>query len=184
MFNFEFPPLTADILLAASLIFLLRVVGMSFNTVRVLMMMRGKKLATAVFGFVEVLVYVLAIGEVVNNLSNVWNILGYSFGFVAGTLAGMWIDEKTATGFVNVRIISRYKAQQIVEAIHEAGYGATVGWGHGRGGTVGMILVIVRRKEVENLLQLVERADANAFITVEDARSVRRGYMHIGRHEK
>lgn len=184
MIDLNFPPLTTEILVGAGLIFVLRVIGMAFSTIRVLVMMRGKRLATAVTGFIEVLVYVIAIGEVVNNLSNVWNVLSYSLGFVAGTLVGMWIDDKTATGFVNVRIISRYKAQNLVEHIHEAGYGATVGWGHGRGGTVGMILAIVRRKEADALCQLAERVDPAAFITVEDARSVRRGYMHIGSQQK
>lgn len=184
MFNFEFPPLTGAVLAGAGFIFLLRVIGITISTVRVLVMMRGKKAAAAVSGFVEVFVYVIAIGEVVNNLSNVWNILGYCLGFSAGTLVGMWLDDLTATGYANVRVISRYKAQQIVEEIHDAGYGATVGWGHGRGGTVGMILAIVRRKEVEAICQLAERIDPNAFVTIEDARSVRRGYMHLARTEK
>lgn len=184
MFNFEFPPLTSAVLWAALLIFMLRVVGIAMSTIRVILMLRGRRLATAITGFIEVFVYVVAIAEVVNNLSNIWNVLAYCFGFVTGTLVGMWVDDKTATGFVNVRIISRYKAQQIVEKIHDAGYGATVGWGHGRGGTVGMILAIIRRKEVDELQALIESADPEAFITVEDARSVRRGYMHIGRTEK
>jgi len=184
MLHFEFPPLTGPVLAGAGFIFLLRVIGISISTVRVLVMMRGKKVAATISGFVEVFVYVIAIGQVVNNLSNVWNILGYCLGFSTGTLVGMWIDDKTASGFANVRIISTTKAQQVVEEIHAAGYGATVGWGHGRGGTVGMILAIVRRKEVEAICQLAERIDPKAFVTIEDARSVRRGYLHLAKTEK
>ncbi len=83
MFEFTFPPLTSEILTGVLVIFVLRVIGMAFSTIRVLVMMRGKKLATAVTGFVEVFVYILAIGGVVNNLSNIWNVLAYSLGFVA-----------------------------------------------------------------------------------------------------
>ena len=180
MLGIEFAPLTGDVLLGALLIFLIRIVGMTASTVRVLLMMRGKKLFTAVAGFIEVLLYIFAIGFVVNDLSNIWNILAYSVGFVGGTLVGMWIDEYTATGYVNVRVISRYKAQAIVEQIHESGYGATVGWGHGRGGTVGMILAIVQRKEAPAVIAIAEDIDPEVFITVEDARSVRRGYWRIG----
>lgn len=180
--NFEIPPFSAEVFLAALFIFIIRLAGIAFSTVRVLLMMRGHRLGTAITGFIEVILFVIAIGGVVNNLSNIWNILGYALGFVAGTLTGMWIDEKTATGFVNVRIISRYRAQNIVEKIHEAGYGATVGWGHGRGGTVGMILAIVRRRDVNDIQEISESIDPEVFITVEDARSVKRGYMHIGRN--
>ncbi len=180
MLNIDIPSLTGDVLYGALLIFVIRVIGITASTVRVLLMMRGKKLLTAIMGFIEVLLYIFAIGYVVNDLSNIWNIIGYSLGFVCGTLVGMWIDEYTAAGFVNVRIISRYKAQQIVEQIHDKGYGATVGWGHGRGGTVGMILAIVRRKEAPSLIRIAEDIDSDVFITVEDARSIKRGYLRIG----
>ncbi len=184
MLGIEFPPLTFDVLAAAGFIFVVRVIGMSFSTVRMLLMMRGNKLGTAVTGFIEVLLYVVAIGGVVNNLSNVWNVLAYSFGFVAGTLVGMWIDERTAAGFVDIRIISRYKAQFILEELHKGGYGATVAWGQGRQGVVGMIWAIVRRKEALEVQKLAEDADPDVFITVEDTRAVRRGYMNIARNQK
>jgi uncharacterized membrane-anchored protein YitT (DUF2179 family) len=70
-----------------------------------------------------------------------------------------------------------------VEQIHAGGYGATVGWGHGRGGTVGMILAIVRRKEMPAVVHIAEEIDPEAFITVEDARSVHRGYMRIAQNQ-
>lgn len=184
MFSFEFPPLTGDILLGAILIFALRVVGIAISTLRVLAMMRGKRAAAFVAGFFEVLTYVIAIAEVVNNLDNIWNVLGYCLGFSVGTVAGMILDERTASGFINVRIISRYKAQSIVEEIHQAGYGATVGWGHGRGGTVGMIVAVVGRKDADRICAIAENVDANAFITIEDTRSVRRGYIQMNRLER
>lgn len=184
MFTFEIPPLTSQVLLGAAFIFVLRVFGIAVSTLRVLAMMRGKKAAAFVAGFFEVLTYVIAIAEVVNNLDNIWNILGYCLGFSVGTVAGMVLDDRTASGFANVRIISRYKAQNIVEEIHNAGYGATVGWGHGRGGTVGMIVAVVRRKEAERLCNLAEGVDPNAFITIEDTRTVRRGHIHMGDMER
>lgn len=180
MFTLEIPPLTGEVLLGAAFIFMLRVFGIAVSTLRVLAMMRGKKVAAFVTGFFEVLTYVIAIAEVVNNLDNVWNVLGYCLGFSVGTIAGMMLDDRTASGFTNVRIISRYKAQNIIEEIHQAGYGATVGWGHGRGGTVGMIVAVVRRKEAERLCNIAEKVDPNAFITLEDTRSIRRGYIHMG----
>lgn len=184
MIEIEFPLLTGTLLVSAAFIFIIRVVGMSFSTVRMLLMMRGNKLGTALTGFVEVLLYVLAIGGVVNNLSNIWNILAYSLGFVAGTLVGMWIDERTAAGFVDIRIISRYQAQFILEELHKAGYGATVAWGQGKQGAVGMIWAIVRRKEAPEVQKIAETADADVFITIEDTRTVKRGYMNIARNQK
>lgn len=184
MFSFDIPPLTSGIIAGAVIIFFLRVFGIAVSTLRVLVMMRGKKLAAFVAGFFEVLTYVIAIGQVVNNLDNVWNVLGYCLGFSVGTVVGMLLDERTASGFANVRIISRYKAQSIVDAIHQAGYGATVGWGHGRGGTVGMIVAVVRRKEIDKICTIAEDVDPSAFITIEDTRTIRRGYLQMSYQEK
>jgi len=181
---FELPQLTMPVLQAALFIFVLRVVGVALSTVRVLVMMRGQKVLSMVMGFFEVLVYVVAIGQVVSNLSNVWNILGYCLGFSAGTLIGMWLDERFIAGYANVRIVSRYKAQHLADRIREAGYGATVAWGTGQKGSVGIVTATVRRQEVRAVSLLADNVDPGAFVTIEEARTVRRGYMHMAQREK
>ncbi len=180
----EVPSLSWSVLGVAAWIFFLRVIGVSLSTVRVLVMLRGKKLASVVMGFFEVLVYVIAIGEVVNNLSNIWNILGYCLGFSAGTLVGMWLDDRTSSGFSTVRIISRYNGQRIAEVIRQAGFGATVEWGFGREGSVGMVLAIVHRKEVDEVCALADDIDPKAFVSIDETRAVRRGHMHLAQREK
>lgn len=182
--EFEIPVLTGPVLEAALFIFVLRVIGVALSTVRVLVMLRGQKILSMVMGFFEVLVYVVAIGQVVNNLSNVWNILGYCLGFSAGTLIGMWLDERFILAFANVRIVSRYKAQRLGDRIREAGYGATVAWGSGQSGSVGIVTATVRRQEVAEVCRLADDVDPEAFVTVEEARAVRRGYMHMVQREK
>jgi uncharacterized protein YebE (UPF0316 family) len=184
MLNFEFPPLSAPVLWGVSLVFVLRVIGVTLATIRVLIMMRGKKLLSAAIGFFEVLVYALAIGYVVTNLSNVWNLIGYSLGFAAGTLLGMWLEERLALGYASVRIVSKYRGHAVADAIRDAGYGATVEWGQGRSGAVGLVVATVRRKEVDAVCALADRGDPGAFVTVEETRTIRRGYMRIARHER
>lgn len=182
--TFTIPPLTADVITAAMVILVLRVFGVTLATVRVLVMMRGLKLLSAVMGFFEVLVYVLAIGQVINDLENVWNLLGYCLGFALGTLIGMAIEERLALGYATVRVVSRFKGHNLAQAIHEAGYGATVEWGQGRDGAVSVVMTTVRRKEVAGIVKLAEEVDPDAFVTVEETRTIRRGYMRIARHER
>jgi len=184
MFTFEIPPLSTEIIWGVFLIFALRVIGVTLATVRVLIMTRGKKLLAASIGFFEVLVYALAIGYVVNNLSNVWNLLGYSLGFAVGTLMGMWLEERLALGYASVRIVSKYRGHALADAIRDAGYGATIEWGQGRNGTVGLVVATVRRKEVATVCTLADQVDPGAFVTVEETRTIRRGYMRIARHER
>ena len=176
--------IATEVLLAAFIIFALRVIGVTLATVRVLLMTRGYKLPAASIGFFEVLVYVLAIGQVVQNLSNLWNVFGYCLGFSVGTLLGMWIEQRMALGYATVRVVSVERADAIAEAIREAGHGATEGWGHGTKGLIGTVKTVIRRKEVDKVCDLVTRTDPDAFITVEETRWVSRGYMRTARHER
>ena len=184
MFNFTAPPLTAELFGAVLTIFFLRIIGVALSTIRVLIMLRGRKLLSALMGFFEVTIYVLAVGPVVNDLDNVWNLLGYGLGFSVGTLVGMWLEERLALGYATVRIVSREKSQAIVKAIHNAGYGATLSWGWGREGSVRMVTATVRRKEVKTITSLAEKIDPEAFVTAEETHTIRRGYMRMARHER
>jgi hypothetical protein len=49
---------------------------------------------------------------------------------------------------------------------------------------VGLVYATVQRRDVGALVDLAEAIDPEAFVTVEEARSIRRGYMRIARHER
>ena len=57
-------------LMSAGLIFILRVMDMSLDTLRVLYVMRGRKAVAWGLGFFQALIFVLAIGSVINDLEN------------------------------------------------------------------------------------------------------------------
>ena len=85
-----------DIFLEALLIFALRVVGITVSTIGTLTTVQGRKLFAAATGSLSALVYIIAAGKVVANLSNVWNILAYCGGFAVGTLVGMILEQRLA----------------------------------------------------------------------------------------
>ena len=171
-----------EILLNVLFIFCLRVLGVTISTVRVLMMMRGMKLVSALMGFFEVLVYAVAIGKVVQDLGNIPNLLSYCLGFSVGTLLGMWLEERLALGYATVRVISPGKSRKIADAIRQAGYGATEDRARGKDGIVNMITTVVRRREVEDVCQTIHTVAPDAFVTIEETRRVEQGYLRAGRH--
>lgn len=173
-----------EIVLNVLYIFGLRVLGVSLSTIRVLLMTRGMKLVSAALGFFEVLVYVLAIGRVVQDLNNIPNLMSYCLGFSAGTLLGMELEQRLALGFATIRAISPNGSHQVAQAIYQAGYGATEDWAHGKDGLVGTVTTVVRRREVKDVCAIVRQAAPGAFITVEETRQVERGYMRSTRHER
>jgi uncharacterized protein YebE (UPF0316 family) len=164
-------------ILGGLLIFALRVLSVSMGTVRTLLIVRGSRIISAVIGFFEVLIFVVAISQVIADLSNIWNLLGYCGGFAAGVLVGMALEERLAVGLSMVRIISKTHWLEITQALRQEGFGATQVFGEGKEGTVGIIYSMVPRKQVPAVIKLCDKMDCHAFITVEEAGRVHRGYM-------
>lgn len=161
----------------AFFIFFLRLAGIALDTVRVLFVLRGERLLAAIIGFIETLLFVVAIGKVVQDLTNIPNVLAYCMGFAVGTWVGMAIEERLALGYVRVHIISLQKGSGIAFSLREEGYGVTEITGRGKGGRVGIIEVVARRRDILSITGVVTRVDEKAFITTEDARAVHRGFI-------
>jgi uncharacterized protein YebE (UPF0316 family) len=157
-------------------IFVLRVIDMSLDTLRVLFVVRGHRAAVWFLGFSQSLIWVLAITTVLGNLDNFWNLLTYAGGFATGTLLGMAIEERLALGHGHVRVISTVQGTALAEALRGAGHAVTELTGRGRDGDVAVLSTSVRRRELDRLLRLVGGVDPAAFVTVEEVRPLRRGH--------
>ena len=162
--------------LYALMIFGLRVADMSLDTIRVLFVMRGKKLLTWVLGFVQSVIYIVAISSVLTKMDNVINVLAYAAGFATGNVLGLIIEGKLAIGHILVTIISSHRGTFIAERLRASGYAVTEISGRGKNGTVFELHVSVLRKDVPNVETIVLEADPKAFVTAEDVRPVRRGF--------
>ena len=172
------------IFLEALLIFGLRVLGIAISTLSTLMTVQGRKFYAVAAGFFSSLVYVIAIGKVVTNLNNVWNVLAYAGGFAGGTLIGMMLDQRLALGFAEVRFISTENGHNLADALRETGFGATELKGYGRERTVGVVTVLCPRKDVKDVLEIGQQIDSNAIVTVTEPRSVEKGYWHPERYRR
>jgi len=168
-----------DILWGFTLIFVLRVVGITLSTLQTLMMVQSRRTLAILSGMISTLVYVLAIGKVVNDMNNVWYILAYSTGFGAGTWLGMVIDARLAMGFADVRIISTEHGLSIADHVRAAGYGATTIPAHGRDGLVTIVETLAPRKAVNNIMATVSKVDPRSVVVVADARQVKQGYWRL-----
>lgn len=160
-------------LLGYLFIFFARVVDVSLGTTRMLMVFRGKRVYAALIGFVEVTVFVTALSRVVSNLGNVWNVLAYAGGFATGNIVGSIIEEWMALGYLSVQVIptTLALADQLAHRLRDQGLGVTVIQGEGREGPKKILNISLQRKALQEMLALIDAADADAFVTILDARS-------------
>jgi uncharacterized protein YebE (UPF0316 family) len=160
------------------LIFSLRIFDVSLSTLRILLAVRGQRAIVPLIGFFEVLIWIFAVGNAIRHLDSAWHLLGYAGGFAAGNVVGMWIEEKLAIGLATVRIISRHSGVELADALRSFGFGATEFSGLGREGNVEVVHTVVQRREIPRVIAEVDRWDPDAFVTIEEPRHIRRGWMH------
>ena len=168
-----------EIFLGALFIFCLRLIDVSMGTVRILMALRGRRLIAALIGFFEVAIFLVAIGQVITNIDNWWNIVAYAGGFATGTIVGITIEKKLAIGLAEVSIISMGMGMKIAEALRDDGYGATEFLGAGHANIVDMVRTVVRRKEVPSVIAMTNSIDDKAFVTVQEMQSAYRGRWRV-----
>lgn len=151
-------------------IYLARMTDVSIGTVRIILISRERKILAAMLGFVEVLLWLIVITQIMRNLSNVLCYIAYAGGFATGTFLGMVVEEKLALGHSLIRIIVPEKGEEIVQNLSQAGYRTTTLEAQGARGPVKVILSLLRRKDIHIVLGILKNTAPGAFYTIENAR--------------
>jgi len=165
-----------EFLISALTLFLLRLVDISLYTLRIMMVVRGRKRMAWVFGFFQSIVFITALRAVLSDLGNWGKILGYAAGFATGVVLGMWIEGRLAIGYTHLRVISPRRGAELAEQLRQAGYAVTEVSGQGKDGMVSLLNCSVLRRKAPGAINLVEQIDPEAFVTAEAVRAVRRGF--------
>lgn len=158
-------------------IFGLRIIDVSMSTVRIVLAVRGYKFITPLIGFFEVLIWVFAVGNAIRFLDSPLHLLGYAGGFATGNVVGLLIEEKLAIGYATIRIVSKHVGVELADALRSIGFGVTEFSGQGRDGRVEVVYTVCKRRDTLAVMREVERWDPHAFITVEQPRDIRWGWM-------
>ena len=159
--------------LSALSIFFLRILDVSIGTLRIGMLMRGRRTLAGVCSFVESLIWLSAAAQVLTNLDNPAKFIAYAGGYAVGTMLGSTFERWIALGDTLLRVVSPVGSPSLVEALRHEGYFVTVVNGEGRDGDVKICFSVVPRRQVSKVLEIIERVNPRAFITSEDTNPVR-----------
>jgi uncharacterized protein YebE (UPF0316 family) len=159
-------------------IFGLRIIDVSLSTIRIVLAVRGHKYVVPFIGFFEVLIWVFAVGNAIRFLDSPLHLLGYAGGFATGSVVGLVIEERLAIGFASIRVVSRHAGVEMADGLRSLGFGVTEFAGQGRDGRVEIMYTVCRRRDIVKVMAEIERWDRQAFVTVEEPRAIRWGWMH------
>jgi len=157
------------------LIILARIVDVTLDTIRIIYISRGMKYLAPIFGFFEILIWLLAISTIMRNLNNPVYYLAYAVGFATGNLVGIFVEERLAMGKVVLRIISQKDISELVNHLRSCGHGVTTVDAEGATGPVKLVFTIIDRNKIKSVVQSIDHYNPKSFYSIEDVRSAKEG---------
>ena len=97
------------------IIFAINIVYVTFFTVRMIMTLKGYRYIAAAVSVVEIVIYVIGLGLVLDNLNEIQNLIAYAVGYGCGVIIGSKIEEKMALGYITVNVITAERIIEITE---------------------------------------------------------------------
>jgi len=163
------------------LVFLARLSDVTLATLRNIFIHKGFRKIVPVIGFFEVLIWLIAMKQVLNHVDNIAAYLAWAGGFATGTYFGMRIEERLALGNQVIRIItSEQNSEELIKMLRESNHGLTVVDGEGAKGPVKLLFTIVERSHMKTIIAKIEEIQPNAFYTIEDVRNAEHGVFRGG----
>jgi uncharacterized protein YebE (UPF0316 family) len=157
------------------MIFIAKIIEVSVDTIRLIFVSRNDKLIAPILGFVSVSIWITVLSFVVQNLSNIYSYLSYGLGFAMGTYVGILLEEKLVTGFIIFKVFLVQSQVELKEALIKEGYGFTTIDAQGASGKVNLFDIIVKRKDIQKVVNLIKDINPNAFYTIETAKTAKLG---------
>ena len=162
-------------------IFLAKIVEVSLQTVRVVLITKGERLIGAFIGFFEVVIWIMIVGNVITDItSDPFKAVAYALGFAVGNYVGSWLEEKIGIGMSEIQAIVLEKdGGALAEVLRDNGYAVTVVDGQGKNFPRNILFMYVRRKRVKAVVDLIRNQQANAVITVSEAKPMYGGFKML-----
>jgi uncharacterized protein YebE (UPF0316 family) len=171
-------------ILLALVIFVLRVMNYAISTLRMVVITRGRRLIAATMAALEAFIFAVVTANIVTDLDNLANLFAYCAGASVGSYLGMLLEARLVTGYMIYNIIAPEHGYQTAAKLRDAGFGVTETLSKGRDGMVDSIRSVVNKRDVVRFNKLVAEINPQAFVTVEEARTVQRGWVRMPGRDK
>ncbi|GIN23044.1 MAG TPA: DUF2179 domain-containing protein [Bacillus bacterium] len=158
------------------IIFIINVIYVSFFTIRMILTLKGYRYVAAVVSMVEIVIYVVGLGLVLDNLNQIQNLIAYAVGYGTGVIVGTKIEEKMALGYITVNVITKEYDRDLPKQLRDKGYGVTSWAAQGLEGERMALQVLTPRKYELKLYQLIKELDPKAFIIAYEPKTIYGGF--------
>ena len=159
------------------LIFLSRIADQSIGTMRLIFLSKGYRFIAPMLGFFEVIIWLIAVSQIMKHLDNALCYIAYGAGFAMGNFIGMTLEERISIGTVLVRIIPTMNAEELINTLRERNFGLTTVDAEGSRGEVRIFISIINRKDLKEYISIINKINPNAFYTIEEVKTINQGIV-------
>lgn len=159
-----------------AIIFAINVIYVSMFTVRMILTLKGRRYIAALVSTIEVVIYVVGLGLVLDNLNEIQNLIAYALGYGLGVIVGSIIEEKLALGYIVVNVTSSNPDIKFTQQIREKGFGVTSWFSYGMDGDRLSMQILTPRKYELSLYELIQEIDPKAFIISYEPKQIHGGF--------
>lgn len=159
------------------IILIINIVYVTFFTIRMILTLKGYRYLAASISMIEIVIYVVGLGLVLDNLDKIQNLIAYAVGYGIGVIVGMKIEEKLAIGYITVNVITaEYKNNDLSNKIREKGFGVTDWMAQGLEGDRMALQILTPRKYELKLYDTIKQLDPKAFIIAYEPKTIHGGF--------
>lgn len=158
------------------IILVINIVYVSFFTIRMILTLKGYRYIAALVSMVEVVIYIVGLGLVLDNLNEIQNIVAYAVGYGIGIIIGTKIEEKLALGYITVNVITADVDHTMPKILREKGYGVTDWSANGLEGNRSAMQILTPRKDELKLYDTIKQIDPKAFIIAYEPKTIHGGF--------
>ena len=162
------------------IIFFAKIIEVSISTVRIVYINKGEKVKGAALGFIEILIWLVVVSSVLNNITeDPIKVFIYAIAFSLGNFFGVIIESKIAVGLSSIQVVVGQEGGAILaDILREQGYGVTIIEGKGKNESIKNLLFIqLKRKKIPEATRLIKEHNPEAFITVNEIKTMFGGYI-------
>ncbi|HZG73602.1 MAG TPA: DUF5698 domain-containing protein [Chondromyces sp.] len=164
-------------LMMVAIILIINIVYVSFFTIRMILTLKGYRYIAAFVSMIEVVIYVVGLGLVLDNLNEIQNLIAYAVGYGIGVIVGMKIEEKLALGYITVNVITKEYDKDLPKQLRSEGYGVTTWAAAGLEGERMALQILTPRKYELKLYTTIKELDPKAFIIAYEPKTIYGGFL-------
>jgi len=153
-------------------VYVARITDMSINTVRIVFVSKGLKKQATILGFFESLIWLVAVGRIMQDLTDVGSYLAYAGGFATGNYVGMIIEKRLKIGSLIFRILTYKDSQKLQESLRKVGATVMALPAEAGFGSATLLFVVIQRRDMNQVIQRIKEYNPNAIYSIEDMRLV------------